>query len=111
MMPLPDRLRALPAAAGVETVQVTLVDCPGHASLIRTIIGGAHIIDLVVLVVDVTRGIQAQTVECVVIAEITTRRMIVVLNKVRACARVRVRACICVREGCPLSFPSCLSSA
>ena len=25
-----------------ESVQFTLVDCPGHASLIRTIIGGTH---------------------------------------------------------------------
>jgi translation initiation factor IF-2 len=37
------------------------VDCPGHASLIRTIIGGAQIIDLMMLVVDVTKGIQTQT--------------------------------------------------
>ena len=40
-------------------MQFTLVDCPGHASLIRTIIGGAQIIDLMLLVVDVTKGIQA----------------------------------------------------
>jgi selenocysteine-specific elongation factor len=28
-------------------LQFTLVDCPGHASLIKTIIGGAQIIDMV----------------------------------------------------------------
>ena len=28
--------------SGFEMVQVTLVDCPGHASLIRTIIGGQY---------------------------------------------------------------------
>ncbi|XP_076972467.1 selenocysteine-specific elongation factor isoform X2 [Tamandua tetradactyla] len=45
-VPLPERLRpALRAPeAGSESaeplLQVTLVDCPGHASLIRTIIGG-----------------------------------------------------------------------
>lgn len=49
-VPLPARLRAAlpapPAASGAEPepgepqLQVTLVDCPGHASLIRTIIGG-----------------------------------------------------------------------
>ena len=33
------------AAAGYEQVQFTLVDCPGHASLIRTIIGGAQASD------------------------------------------------------------------
>lgn len=36
--------------------QVTLVDCPGHASLIRTILCGARIIDMVLLVVDITKG-------------------------------------------------------
>ena len=30
-----------------KKLQITLVDCPGHASLIRTIIGGAQIIDMV----------------------------------------------------------------
>jgi hypothetical protein len=30
-------------AAGYSLVQFTLVDCPGHASLIRTIIGGAQV--------------------------------------------------------------------
>merc|ERR1712194_310625 len=65
-----------------ELLQVTLVDCPGHASLIRTIIGGAQIIDMVLLVVDATKGIQTQTKECLVIAEMTTRDLIVVLNKI-----------------------------
>lgn len=31
---------ALKQAAGFDYVQYTLVDCPGHASLIKTIIGG-----------------------------------------------------------------------
>jgi small GTP-binding protein len=65
-----------------DLLQVTLVDCPGHASLIRTIIGGAQIIDMVLLVVDANKGMQTQTAECLVIAEMTTRNLIVVLNKV-----------------------------
>ena len=65
-----------------DLLQVTLVDCPGHASLIRTIIGGAQIIDMVLLIVDATKGIQTQTAECLVIAEMTTRNLIVVLNKI-----------------------------
>ena len=64
-----------------EQMQITLVDCPGHASLIRTIIGGAQIIDLMLLVIDVGKGIQTQTAECLVIGEITNDRLIVVLNK------------------------------
>jgi selenocysteine-specific elongation factor len=54
-------------AADYDQVQFTLVDCPGHASLIRTIIGGAQIIDMMLLVVDATKGMQTQTAECVVI--------------------------------------------
>jgi len=65
-----------------EKVQYTLVDCPGHASLIRTIIGGAQIIDLMILVVDIVKGMQTQTAECMVIGEITCSHMMVVLNKV-----------------------------
>ncbi len=48
-------------------LRVTLVDCPGHLSLLRTIIAGAHIIDMVLLVVDVVHGIQQQTLDCLVI--------------------------------------------
>jgi selenocysteine-specific elongation factor len=41
--------------------------CIGHARLIRTIIGGAAIIDLMLLVIDSSKGIQTQTAECLVI--------------------------------------------
>lgn len=51
-VPMPTHMAHLP----YDELQFTLVDCPGHASLIRTIIGGAQIIDLMVLVVDVTKG-------------------------------------------------------
>jgi selenocysteine-specific elongation factor len=43
-------LPAPEAFAPAEALQVTLVDCPGHASLLRTIIGGAQIVDAVLLV-------------------------------------------------------------
>lgn len=69
---------------GIGTLQFTLVDCPGHASLIRTVLGGAQIIDLMILVIDVTKGIQTQTAECIVVGEILSRRLVVVLNKVDA---------------------------
>ncbi|KAM7422493.1 hypothetical protein PAMA_010506 [Pampus argenteus] len=65
-----------------DSLQFTLVDCPGHASLIRTIIGGAQIIDLMMLVVDVVKGVQTQTAECLLIGELTCPRMVVVLNKI-----------------------------
>lgn len=64
-----------------QMLQITLVDCPGHASLIRTIIGGAQIIDMVLLVVDAFKGWQAQTTECLVLAELTSPHLVVALNK------------------------------
>lgn len=79
-LPMPDHLKE---SSGTEHdfLQFTLVDCPGHASLIRTIIGGAQIIDMMILVVDANKGIQTQTAECIVIGEITTDKLIIVLNK------------------------------
>jgi len=40
------------------------VDCPGHASLIKTIISGASIIDLMFLVIDINK------VNCIFIGNI-----------------------------------------
>ena len=79
-MPMPESFGFDPEEK--KKLQVTLVDCPGHASLIRTIIGGAQIIDMVLLVVDATKGIQTQTAECLVIAEMTTPHLVLVMNKV-----------------------------
>ncbi|XP_062970637.1 selenocysteine-specific elongation factor [Cynocephalus volans] len=104
-VPLPARLRpALPAPreaaeAGTERepeplLQVTLVDCPGHASLIRTIIGGAQIIDLMMLVIDVTKGMQTQSAECLVIGQIACQKLVVVLNKIDLLAEGKRQAAI-----------------
>jgi selenocysteine-specific elongation factor len=68
-------------ARDAARLQFTMVDCPGHASLIRTIMGGAQIIRTMLLVVDAQKGIQTQTAECLVIGEITAHRLIVVVNK------------------------------
>lgn len=85
-LPLPSHIEAnvkdLDGKPLYDSLQFTLVDCPGHASLIRTIIGGAQIIDMIILVIDVNKGIQAQTAECIVIAEITTDNLLIVLNKI-----------------------------
>ncbi len=50
--------------------------------MIRTIIGGAQIIDMMILVIDVTKGIQTQTSECIIIGEILAKKLLVVLNKI-----------------------------
>ena len=53
-VPVPEHIHQ--AAPGYAKLTFTLVDCPGHASLIRTIIGGAQIIDMMMLVIDVTKA-------------------------------------------------------
>ncbi|KJP85350.1 hypothetical protein AK88_05011 [Plasmodium fragile] len=65
-----------------ETLQVCLVDCPGHHSLLNCIIMGAEITDMVLLLIDITKGIQKQTVECLVLCEVLQRDIVVVLNKI-----------------------------
>lgn len=65
-----------------QFLQYTLVDCPGHASLIKTIIAGANVIDMMILVIDITKGIQVQTAECIVLGELLGPKLVVVLNKV-----------------------------
>jgi selenocysteine-specific elongation factor len=79
-VPMPTHLQK--AFPHHQQLQITLVDCPGHASLIRTIIGGAQIIDLVLLVVDAVKGWQAQTTECLVLAELCSPHLVVALNKI-----------------------------
>lgn len=38
---------------------------------------------MMILVIDVTKGLQAQTAECLVVGEVAADRMVVALNKVR----------------------------
>jgi selenocysteine-specific elongation factor len=71
-----------PSGGEYGRTQFTLVDCPGHATLVRTIIGGSRIMDAMLLVVDATKGMQAQTSEGLVIGALATRRLVVALNKV-----------------------------
>eukprot|EP01083_Nonionella_stella_P159927 522264_1 len=79
---IPNKLQHA-VSSQIEELQFTLVDCPGHASLIKTIIGGAQIIDFMLLVIDINKGIQTQTAECLVLGQILTKKtqIIVVLNK------------------------------
>jgi len=65
-----------------EIIQITLVDCPGHASQIRNVVAGASIIDIIVLVIDIGKGIQTQTTECMILGEILVEHIIIALNKI-----------------------------
>jgi selenocysteine-specific elongation factor len=47
----------------------------------KTVIGGASIIDLMILVVDCQKLIQTQTAECIVLGELLMDKLIVAFNK------------------------------
>ncbi|XP_054443460.1 selenocysteine-specific elongation factor isoform X2 [Pteronotus mesoamericanus] len=55
---------------------------------------GAQIIDLMMLVIDVTKGMQTQSAECLVIGQIACQKLIVVLNKVDLLAEGKRQAAI-----------------
>ncbi|KAJ5079262.1 selenocysteine-specific elongation factor [Anaeramoeba ignava] len=80
-IPIPEHLQKRAEEMQIKEIQFTFVDCPGHASLIRTVVGGSQIIDMAIMVIDITKGIQTQTAEDFIIASIWTNKMVIVLNK------------------------------
>jgi len=70
---------------------VTLVDLPGHFSLVRHAVAGANIIDAAVLVVAADVGLQVQSVEHFsIIKDIGIKTLVVALNKVDLASPERI---------------------
>ncbi|HID47909.1 MAG TPA: selenocysteine-specific translation elongation factor, partial [Methanococcaceae archaeon] len=61
---------------------ITLVDAPGHADLIRAVVGAAEIIDLALLVVDAREGPKTQTGEHLLILDYFNIPTLIVINKI-----------------------------
>lgn len=61
---------------------VTLVDCPGHAGLIRAVFMAANIIDALILVIDGVHGIQKQTIECLALQYALQKPLIIAVTKI-----------------------------
>lgn len=57
------------------------VSCPVSSLTLSSLLPGAQIIDLMMLVIDVTKGMQTQSAECLVIGQIACQKLVVVLNK------------------------------
>jgi selenocysteine-specific elongation factor len=61
---------------------VTLVDAPGHADLIRSVVAGSNIIDAAILVVAADEGPKIQTGEHIVVLQsMGVNRILVVITK------------------------------
>ena len=70
------------SAFNLDKYVVTLVDLPGHHSLIKHAVAGANIIDLGVLVVAANEGAKPQTIEHLqILSSLGIERLVVVINK------------------------------
>lgn len=67
----------------LDNYLITLVDAPGHADLIRSVVASANIIQGAIIVIDGVEGMQIQTAEHLVILEsMGITNIIVVINKI-----------------------------
>ncbi|KAL6074529.1 hypothetical protein STEG23_014471, partial [Scotinomys teguina] len=70
-------------------------DCKSKATKpSKAMVEGAQIIDLMMLVIDVTKGMQTQSAECLVIGQIACQKLVVVLNKIDLLAEGKRQAAI-----------------
>ncbi|MFX1481693.1 MAG: selenocysteine-specific translation elongation factor [Promethearchaeota archaeon] len=68
---------------GLDKYLVTLVDAPGHADLIRSVVAGANIIDSAILVIASDEGPKIQTGEhIVVLLSMGVQSLVVALSKI-----------------------------
>ena len=62
---------------------VTLVDAPGHANLIKSVLSSANIIDIAFLVIDALQGPQVQTGEHLILLDLMKiQHLFVLINKI-----------------------------
>ncbi|TFG17265.1 MAG: GTP-binding protein [Promethearchaeota archaeon] len=74
-----------------DDLLITLVDAPGHADLIRSVVASARIIDGAIVVIDGKEGIQVQTAEHMVILELLgISNVIFVINKIDAVSAEKI---------------------
>ncbi|WKX91353.1 hypothetical protein Q1695_009863 [Nippostrongylus brasiliensis] len=63
--------------------RLALVDCPGHAGLIKAVLAASTVIDMAIVVVDASAGIQPQTSEHLLLCSIfCPTKVVIVLNKI-----------------------------
>ncbi len=70
-------------AFNLDPYQITLVDAPGHADLIRSVVAGANIIDVAILVVSADEGPKPQTGEHILILDsFNITKALIIINKI-----------------------------
>ncbi|VDK53925.1 unnamed protein product, partial [Cylicostephanus goldi] len=63
--------------------RLALIDCPGHAGLIKAVLAASSVFDMAIVVIDASSGIQPQTAEHLLLCSIfCPKQVILVLNKI-----------------------------
>ncbi|VDP17752.1 unnamed protein product [Onchocerca flexuosa] len=62
---------------------IALIDCPGHASLIRSVLAASSVFDMAIVVVNSGKGIEQQTAEhLLLVSLLCPDHIIIVINKI-----------------------------
>ncbi|TKR95361.1 hypothetical protein L596_009541 [Steinernema carpocapsae] len=81
------------SALTVKGTKMALIDCPGHASLIRAVLTASSVFDAAIVVINVASGIEAQTAEHLLIASILCpKHVAIVLNKIDLVPEEKVKS-------------------
>ncbi|KAM3721355.1 Selenocysteine-specific elongation factor [Dirofilaria immitis] len=67
----------------VDDTIIALIDCPGHASLIRSVLAASSVFDMAIVVINSSKGIEQQTAEhLLLVSLLCPDHVIIVINKI-----------------------------
>uniref|UniRef100_A0A914BX31 Tr-type G domain-containing protein n=1 Tax=Acrobeloides nanus TaxID=290746 RepID=A0A914BX31_9BILA len=92
------------SALTINDTRIALIDCPGHASLIRAVMAASSVFDAAIVIINVLRGIEPQTVEHLLLVSILVpHACVIVLNKCDLISPDKVEA---IRKKIPKALKS-----
>src|SRR3989338_5372594 len=86
------------------------IDTPGHEAFTNLRKRGGSVSDIAILVIDVTKGIEAQTIEAIEILKEYKTPFVIALNKVDALSGWNSKANACVSDSLPMQRQDVLNA-
>ncbi|CAJ0567328.1 unnamed protein product, partial [Mesorhabditis spiculigera] len=69
------------SSIAIDDKRLALIDCPGHSSLIRSVLAASTVFDMAIVVVDASHGIEQQTAEHLLLASLNSEIEIPMLRE------------------------------